>query len=166
MKTMTSLGEFTILHFPKRTLAYIRHTGPYMGDTALFERLFKQVMAWVAPKGLLQGPDNEAMTIYHDHPDYVPVEKQRISVGFTVPEGTEGEGDIQIMELPAGRYAVGTFEILPDQYGLAWGQMMEYVQTEKLMLTEAGPVYESYKNDPREHPEGKHVVDICLALQN
>src|SRR4051794_2216436 len=38
------------------TLAYIRHIGPYKGDTALFKRLFSQLFAWSEVRGLM-GPD-------------------------------------------------------------------------------------------------------------
>ncbi len=156
-------AEFKTVFSPMRTLAYIRNVGPYMGDTQLFERLFSQVLDWVQAKGLVRY-DMESIAVYHDDPETVPPEEQRISVGFTVPTGSVGEGDIQIMTLPAGKYAVGSFEIHPDQYGEAWEQLYEYIQSSGLKPG-AGPMYESYKNDPQQHPEGKHVVDICVALK-
>lgn len=165
MTTSTITGKFTVTQFPKRTFAYVRNVGPYMGDSALFERLFNQVMAWAGPKGLMQRPGMESISVYHDDPEKVPAEKSRISVGFTVPEGTLPEGDIQIMELPAGKYAVGSFELLPHEYGTAWKEIYEFIFGEKLTPTSDGPVYESYKNDPRQHPEGRHAVDICVALK-
>lgn len=162
---MTTLGAFTVTRFPKRTLAFVGHTGPYMNNPALFEELFSKVLAWAAPKGLLEGPGVESISIYHDDPEKVPPAKQRISVGFTVPAGAPAEGEIRMMEIPAGHYAVGSFEIFPDQYGAAWEEMMGFIRDENLSPA-AGPMYESYKNDPRRHPEGKHLVDICVALRD
>jgi AraC family transcriptional regulator len=85
-------------------------------------------------------------------------------VGFTVPENTAEDGEIRIMELPAGEYAVGTFELSPDEYGMAWEELYGFIQSKRL-IPAAGPVYESYKNEPHEHPDGKQVVDICVALK-
>jgi AraC family transcriptional regulator len=158
----TQTAKISIQTLPRRYFAYVRNIGPYMGDTELFGRLFHQVIGWLNTKDLMQ-PGMEAISIYHDHPEEVPPEKYRISVGFTIPKPIEGEDDIQVMEIPEGRYAVGSFEILPTEYGNAWEEMMHYLQDKKLMPS-GGPMYESYKNDPKEHPEGKHLVDICIAI--
>ena len=155
-------SKFQVKEFPTRSLAYVRNVGPYMGDTALFERLFHQVVDWLKPQGLL-GPQSESMTIYHDDPETVPVDQQRISVGFTVPVGTEGEGDIKIMELPAGKYAVASFEILSTEYPQAWQETFQLIGQNGLIPN--GLMFESYKNDPGTHPENKHLVDIVVAVQ-
>ena len=104
----------------------------------------------------------ESITIYHDDSEK-PEKDQRISVGITVPEGTTVDGDINIMEIPAGKYLVGEFEIFPNQYGEAWTETFSYLNENNLMpVTE--PMYESYLNEPGKHPEGKHLVNICIAL--
>ena len=132
-----------------------------MGDSKLFERLFNKVVAWLTAKRLFQ-TTAECISIYHDDPESVPIEEQRISVGFTVVEGAEGDGDIQIMDIPAGKYFIGSFEILPSEYGQAWLEVMS--ELNKNRLTISGVMYESYKNDPNIHPEGRHIVDICTAV--
>jgi AraC family transcriptional regulator len=154
-------AKFKTIELPKRTFAYVRNVGPYMGDTELFERLFNEVIACLAPKNLLS-PSSECLSMYHDDPESVPAEQQRISVGFIVPEGTQGEGNVEIMEIAESKFFVGAFEIFPNEYGQAWGEVTKHLN--KNNLTETGVMYESYKNDPNQHPEGKHVVDICLAV--
>ncbi len=159
--TVTSASIKTI-RLPRRQLAYIRHVGPYMGDTELFGRLFNQVGAWAGPKGLMQQPNMEAITVYHDDPETVPVEKQRISVGFTVPLGTAPEGAIQMLEMPESNFVVGSFRIFPKEYPKAWMDTFDYLGKEKLQPT--GLMYESYRNDSSQDAEGKHEVDICIAI--
>ena len=161
MKTMTA--TFKTENYPERTFAYVRHVGPYMGDPALFERLFRQVTPWMEKKGFFN-PHAEAITIYHDDPSTIPVEKQRISVGFVIPKHIEGDHDIKVMKIPAGKYAVGSFEIDANEYGDAWEAIFSFISEHKLML-DNGLMYESYKNDPRTHPEKKHLVDICVAVK-
>ena len=156
-----SVTAFKTIEMPTRTLAYVHNVGPYKDNTELFGKLFNEVIAWLTPRQLLL-PSAECITMYHDDPETVPLEQQRISAGFTVPEGTQGEGNIQIMEIPAGKYLIGSFEILSSEYEFAWGEVMQQMNESNLIPT--GTMYESYKNDPRQHPEGKHVVDICVAV--
>lgn len=159
MKTLTA--KFKKTYLPERTFAYIRNIGPYMGNTSLFERLFNLVGDYLKTNGLFRN-NTESLSIYHDDPDSVPADKQRISVGFTVPPDTEGFGEIKIMPLPAGNYAIGSFRIEQNEYGDAWQALFDFVQKEG--LKPRGLMYESYKNDPTQDPEGKHVVDICVAV--
>ncbi|NER17413.1 AraC family transcriptional regulator [Spongiivirga citrea] len=147
---------------PKHTVAYISHTGPYKGDTELFGNLFNKVMEWAAPKGILQNPHTQSVSIYQDEKN-IPEDQQTIKVGFTVPEDTETEGPIKKMELPGGEYVVGSFELDPSEYGDAWKEMYEFIHKNNMKPT-SEVMYESYKNDPSTHPEGKHLVDICIAL--
>ncbi|PWL40388.1 hypothetical protein DKG77_06120 [Flagellimonas aquimarina] len=164
MKTPISTSKIKVKTLPKRTLAYVSNVGRYKGDSALFEKLFTKVRDWAEPKELLASPKTEAISVYLDDPDLVPEEKQTIRVGFTVPEGTKPEDEIQLMELPKAEYLVASFEILPTEYEEAWQEIMGFIQSEKLKLAQL--MYESYKNDPRTHPEGKHIVDICIAIES
>ena len=150
-----------LVEYPARELAYIRHTGPYMGDTELFTSLFNQVSEYMQKLNHF-GPSTEAISMYHDDPKTVPVKDQRISVGFTVPIDSEGDGQVEILQIPAGRFVVGSFEIDPDGYAGAWETMYEYMDVNGIKPTN-GIMYESYKNDPHKHPEGKHIVDICIG---
>lgn len=149
----------------RRWLACVDHTGPYMQNAELFARLFNQVGSWAGPKGLMARPGMEAISVYYDDPKKVAPEKHRISVGFTVPEGTTGTEGIRIMELPEGSYVVGSFTITPAQYESSWNEVFSFMGAEGLQPA-PGPMYESYRNDPGKDPDGKHVVDICIRVQD
>ena len=75
-----NIGNFMIKFLAPRNFYYIRNIGPYMGDTALFEGLFHQVQMWMKENNIPFTSDMEAITLYHDDPQEVPPEKQRISV--------------------------------------------------------------------------------------
>lgn len=157
----TRTADLRIAKLPKKTLAFIRHTGPYAGNERLFERLFLQVSTWVKNRGMIL-PVHEAITVYHDNPERVPEDRQKISVGYTVPDDTKGKGNIEIMQIPAGEYVIGSFEIPAEGYGEAWNETMRFIREHK--YAPSGLMYESYKNDPRTHPEGMHQVDICIGV--
>ena len=161
MELNTGTGTIKMVEYPTRALAYIRHTGPYMGDTELFASLFNQASEFMQKFNHF-GPSTEGISVYHDDPKTVPTKDQRISVGFTVPIDSVGEGKVNILKIPAGRFVVGSFEIDPDGYAGAWESMLEYMQKNGIRPS-TGIMYESYKNDPHQHPEGKHIVDICIA---
>ena len=160
METIVA-SKFKTVKLPKRTFAYIRNVGPYQGNQELFAHLFGQVVQYLMPRNLLI-PGEECISMYHDNPDRVPESEQRISVGFTVPEGTKGEGAIQVMEIPAGKFFVGSFEIRAEEYGQAWDEFMSELMEEGLIM--GNIAYESYKNDPKTHPENKHIVEICVSV--
>ena len=73
-------------------------------------------------------------------------ENFEIEAGVVVPEGTKGEGDIVVSELPAGKAAFtvhsGPYENLPRTYAA----VMEWMKTKETKM--AGPAWEIYITDP------------------
>ncbi|MGC4069602.1 MAG: GyrI-like domain-containing protein [Polyangiaceae bacterium] len=146
------------------TVAYVRHIGPYAGDEALFGRLFGKLMAWTGPRGFL-GPHTKMLTIYHDNPDITEATKLRISCCVPVPSGTKAEGEIGIFEISKDKYAKAVFEIRPEDYGGAWQWFMAEWMPGSGYQPADGVCYELYLNDPKEHPESKHVVQLTMPVK-
>jgi AraC family transcriptional regulator len=140
-------------------VAYIRHVGPYAGDAALFGRLFGRLCGWAGPRGLL-GPSTRMLTIYHDNPQITEEEKLRISVCATVPPGTAAEGEVGVMQIDGGKYAVASFELDPGEYGAAWNWLMGTWLPSSGCQPDDRPCFEMYLNDPKTHPAHKHIVEI------
>ena len=148
-----------------RHVAYARHVGPYAGDEALFRRLDGQVMAWIGARGLLGNPGMEHVAIYHDDPEVTAPEKLRISVGVTVPAGIAASGEIGLLELPAGKYVCARFEIDASEFGAAWQYLCGDYLPQSGWQPGDGPCYECYLNEPREHPQRKHVFEIRMSVK-
>ena len=165
MKSKEIQTNVEIKDMPELNVAYIRHIGPYKGDQELFGRLFNKLMSWAGPRGLLRFPETKLMTIYHDNPDITDESRLRTDACITVPEDTQVEGEIGKVKIPAGKYAVAHFEITPDQYQDAWNAVYGGWLPESGYQPEDGPCYEVYLNDPKQHPEGKHVVDIYVPVK-
>ena len=165
MKNKEIQANVEIKDMAELHVAYIRHIGPYKGDQELFGRLFNKLMAWAGPRGLLHFPETKVMTIYHDNPDITDENRLRTDACITVPEDTQVEGEIGKVKIPAGKYAVAHFEITPDQYQDAWNAVYGGWLPESGYQPEDGPCYELYLNDPKQHPEGKHIVNICLPVK-
>lgn len=167
LKSLEQQLDYTveIRDIPRKTLAYIRHTGPYAGDEQLFARLFSRLMKWAGPRDLYIPGQTELLTLYHDSPEITAEHKLRISVCMSVPEGTLTEGEIGRLTLPAGRYAVGTFALGPQDYGDAWNSLFGGWLPESGYQCSEGPCYELYLNDPSEDPQGLHRLAIHLPVQ-
>jgi AraC family transcriptional regulator len=141
------------------TIAYVRHVGPYAGDSALFGRLFGRLCQWAGPRGLF-GPTTRLLTVYHDNPEITAEEKLRISVGATVPPETKPEGEIGVMQIEGGRYVVASFELDPDEYGAAWNWLMGTWFPSSGYQPDDRHCFEVYLGDPNQHPQKKHQVEI------
>lgn len=165
MKNGTLKAEVGVRDMPEMHVAYVRHIGPYKGDEELFGNLFNRLMTWAGPRGLLRFPETKIMCVYHDDPDITDESKLRTDACITVPEDTEVDGEIGKTAIPAGKYAIAHFEITPDRYQDAWNAVYSGWLPESGYQPADGPGYELYYGTPDQHPEGKHVVDICIPVK-
>ncbi len=157
--------QVEVKDMPEIPVAYVRYIGPYKGDVELFGRLFGKLMTWAGPRNLLRFPETKVMAIYHDDPAITDVSRLRTDACISVPADTIPEGEIGRETIPAGKYAIAHFEINVDQYEDAWKAVCGGWLPESGYQPGEGLCYELYYNDPKEHPEGKHIVDICIPVK-
>ncbi len=165
MKVPSSLEvDVEVKELPQMHVAYVRHIGPYEGDAELFGRLFEKLFQWAGPRGLLRFPETKTMSVYYDNPEITDADKRRVDVCITVPEDTEVAGEIGKTKIQGGRYAVARFEIAVDEYGDAWNAVYGGWLPQSGYQPVDGPCFELYHNDPEQHPEHKHIFDICIPV--
>jgi AraC family transcriptional regulator len=151
-----------VKEMPERFVACIRHVGPYPEIVEAIERIFQ----WAGPKGLIQFPKTQCLAVYHDSPEEVDASKLRSDACLTVPEGTEVDGDVKTMKIPGGLFAVAHVEIDATEYGEAWDKLVGEWMPENGYEPDCERMcYELYLNDPKQHPEKKHIVDICEPVR-
>jgi len=147
-------------------VAYVRHIGPYKGNSELFEKLFEKLMKWAGPRGLLRFPETKVLAVYHDDPRITNEDKLRTSACITIPRDTPVEGEIGKMAISGGKYAMARFELADSsEYEGTWDLVFGVWLPESGYQPDDGPCYELYINDPKEHPENKHIVDICIPVK-
>lgn len=149
---------------PEMTVAYVRHTGPYKGNPALFEKLIGRICSWAGSRGLL-APETKLIAVYHDNPDVTDEGKLRVSICLTVPGDAKVDSEIGKMKIEGGAYAVAHFEINPDEYETAWNWVYGTWLPGSGYQPDDRPCFELYGPDPKEHPQGKHIVDICVPVR-
>lgn len=150
-----------VKELPGLHVAYVRHIGPYQGLPEAFGKL----IAWAGPRRLLGDPASKLLAVYHDDPDITEADKLRSSVCLTVPEGTAVGGEIGAMDIPGGLFAVGRFEIDKGEFGEAWQALMGDWLPESGLQPDDRMCYEVYVNNPREHPQGRFIIDICEPVR-
>jgi len=159
---MTKLQyKVEVKELPELTVAYARHIGRYNQIGEAFERLGR----WAGPRGHYAAPGALSLAVYHDSPESTPEAKLRSSACVSVPPGTEVSGDINLMTIPGGKFAVGHFEIAKDQFGEAWDALMGEWFPSSGWQPDDRMCYEVYRNDPDKHPEGRFIVDICEPVR-
>lgn len=156
--------QVEVKEMPELNVAYVRHIGPYQGQGNLFDRLIGKLMKWAGPRGLINFPDSQILSAYHDDPKITEEEKLRTSVCLTIPEDTAVEGEIGKMTIAGGKYAVARFELATDEFEDAWNTIYGGWLPDSGYQPDNRPGLEIYHNDPKDHPENKHVVDICIPV--
>ena len=157
--------EIAVKNWPDIPVVYVRHVGPYKGDSGLFEKLYSKLMTWAGPRGLLQNPEMRMFNIYHDNPEITDDDKLRLSVCLTAPADTKVDGEIGKMTIPGGNYAVGRFEIDVNQYQEAWDAMWGGWLPQSGYQPADCPCLEECLNNPADHPGGKHIINICIPVK-
>lgn len=159
---MEQLQSSEIRDIPQYTVAYVRHTGDYRGNEALFNRLFGRLSAWAGPRGLLDKRNSSLMVIFHDDPCVTPKDKLRMSVCLPVPADTPVDGEVGKMELPYGRFLVARFVIAPPRMPEAWRWIYgSWLPSSGYQPEDALP-YERYPEPPE---NGKLTVEICVPVK-
>jgi len=146
-------------------VAYVRNVGPYKGNSELFGGLFNKLMTWAGPRNLLNFPQTQCLSVYHDNPDVTQEDKLRLSVCITVDKETEVDGEVGKMVVPGGKFAVARFEIDEDQYEDAWNSVYGAWLPESGFQPDDRLCYELYHGSPKDHPQGKHTFDICIPVK-
>lgn len=148
-----------------RCVASVSFKGNYMGNTQVFADLFNKLCRWAGPKGLI-GPSAVFLSSYQDDPQVTPPDELSLDVCMSIPLDTLVDGEVQKQVLPGGKYAVMHSELTsPEEYGPAWLAIVDWIKQNNLEVDMSRPSYEIYLNNPEEHPDKHHILDICMSVQ-
>jgi AraC family transcriptional regulator len=149
---------------PETTVAYVRQTGPFQGDEALFRAMHERLFSWAEPRGLVRPGPSRIYILSHDSPTITEAPKLRVSLGLSVPPGTPIGAPVGKLTLPGGEYARARFVLGKDDYADAWGWMFACWLPGSGYQADDRPCFESYPV-PERRRKGKTVVDICVPVR-
>ncbi|EOP39234.1 AraC family transcriptional regulator [Bacillus cereus] len=159
-------GNVEIVTADNVNVAYIRHVGTYKELAIAFSKMIEKLFRYATEQNYHVFEDTKVLTIYHDHHEFTEDYQLRTSLCITIPNESAVEtSDIGIMVIPSGKYVVGHFEIFQDEYKGAWNFLYgEWLPNSGYKPRDSYP-FEVYRNDPRQHPEHKHIVDIYVPIE-
>ena len=146
------------------SIAYIRHTGAYAGDSALFIYLYNKLTAWAAAENLLS-PEQQNVVIYHNPIHITEESRTKISIGISVPEDVKAGGDIGKMKLQGGEYLICRYSLHDEEYSSAWNRVYREFLPEKGLKLAEGFSFELYPSDVKAEDRYSAIVDIYVPVE-
>lgn len=163
-----NLLNIEVRAMPEIPIAYVRHHGHYNPqDKILFQSLFAKLMAWAVPRNLFNPPTTKAMTIFSSgHPDTTAPENSSVDVCIGIKNETMVNGEIGKRTIPQGQYAVVTIEEgTLAECGEAWDALFKGWLPASGYQPGDGAYYINHLNDPEQHPQKLHSVEMYLPVK-
>jgi DNA gyrase inhibitor GyrI/AraC-like DNA-binding protein len=147
------------------SVAFIKHTGIYAGDTSLFIYLYNKLTSWAASQGLLE-PEYENIVVYQEPPEISADRRSRISLGITVPDATETGGDIGKIKIPGGSYLICRYNLHENEYTAAWMEVFNRWLPEHNAFPAGGCRFEQYPADVNNNDKYSSIADLCIPVKS
>jgi len=149
-----------IIRQESRTVACVRHIGPYKNCGAAWETLCR----WAGPLGLLE-PDTAYIGLCYDDPDVTPPDKIRYDACITVTGQPQLAAGVALQTIPGGLFAttihIGPMENLIKTYVKLCGEWLPQSGYE----AKHAPNLEIYLNDPSTTAPQDLRIEIQLPLE-
>ena len=149
---------------PPLRVAYVKHMKGYEDAEGIGEA-FRTVFCWAGPRGMIH-PDMKVLGVCLDDPEITPKDKCRYCACVTVTESAKAEGQVGIMTLRPGKYAVGRFEggeeIFKEAYAYMYGDWLP----QSGWQPDDAPSFESYIGEHGgTQKKKKFVFDLHIPVK-
>lgn len=155
-KWITMNTNIEVKQLPKQNYVYITCIGPHELPSA-----FQKLIGWAIPNGLMT-KEAKLMTVYQDSLKVTEEEKARFRACFQIENKVESE--FESASIPSGKYVVGRFEIILDDFEKAWTGLYVWMDENEHKRAD-GESFEIYYNNFNEHPEKKVIVDFHIPIK-
>lgn len=149
-------ANIEVKQLPEQNYVYITCIGPHELPSA-----FQRLIGWAIPNGLMT-KETKLMTVYQDSLKVTEEKKARFRACFQLQKKVESE--FESASISAGKYVVGRFEIVLDDFEKAWTGLYVWMDEYNLERAE-GESFEIYHNNFNEHPENKAIVDFHIPIK-
>ena len=157
-------SSIKIKNLPRYHVAYVEYKGDIESNPGIYDVLLGKILEWAVPEGIWDFPKTTKMILVYPDDQNTPKNERRLWFSITVPKGIKTPEGIKKKIIPGGTYAVGSFEIKEEEFGQAWGSVYEWIFKNNY-YPDDGVCFEIQKNVSHEHPEQKHIIDICVPVK-
>lgn len=155
--------DIKVVELPELHVAYVRNLDVHIHDSATFGKMFELLFSWAGPKGLINFPHSQALTVYRSNANVGG--SVQADVCLTVPEGTAGEGLIGTTQISGGLYAVVHKEASLEECFSTWDYIFEVWFEQNGYQPDHRNFYINHLNDARTHPQNLHIFDMCIPVK-
>jgi len=152
-------AKIELKELPQLRMAYITQIG-----VDGLENAFDRIVKWARPKGILAKEGSDVVRVFHDSFKITDEDKIRMSIGVIVNDDILPEGEVGISTIESGKYLVGRFEIVLQDFEKSWNGLFLWMNDQGYKKAEGNP-FEIYHNNFNEHPEKKCLVDFCIPVE-
>ena len=160
-------GEVRVESLQEQQAVYVRHTGNYRSLAREYGKLMHRLFQGAMQQGVYKEGENVILAMYHDNPEISKEEQFRTSLCMTVPshKSVKEDGNVGVMTIEGGLYAIGHFEITGKQFEDAWDYMYQkWLMTSGYVPRNASP-FEVYLNDSQKEKSDIIKVDIYMPIE-
>ena len=148
-------SNIKIRQVAEQNYVYITCIGPHELPLA-----FQRLVGWAVSNGLMT-KETKLMTVYQDSLKVTQEEKARFRACFLTEH--KAENAFESDSIQSGKYIVGSFEIILDDFEKAWTGLYVWMDENGYERAE-GESFEIYHNNFNEHPEKKAIVDFYIPI--
>lgn len=150
-------ANIEVKQMSEQKYVYLTCIGPHELPTA-----FQKLMGWAISNGMMT-KEAKLMTVYQDSLKVTEEGKARFRACFQINNNVES--GFESASIPSGKYVVGRFEIVLDDFEKAWTGLYAWMDENEYERAE-GESFEIYHNNFNEHPEKKAIVDFYIPINN
>lgn len=156
--------DIRIEDMPPLRVAYVKHRKGYE-DSEGIGTAFQTLFCWAGPRGVAS-PEMKVLGMPLDNPDITPKEKCRYYACLAVNERAEPQGEVGIMTIRPGKYAVGRFSGGAGVFKRAYEYMYGDWLAKSGWQPDDAPCYESYIGEPGGTAEKpRFVFDLYIPVK-
>jgi len=154
-----------IKDIPDMYAVYIRHIGSYKGNEDLYYNLFAKLFNWAKTHNLFT-KNTKVLSLYNDFPEITEDNKLKLMACITIDKKITPSPPFGKIKINGGKYAICRLEISKNDFEISWDFLYGNWLPRSGYLPDDKPSFELFYNDPKDHPEHKHIVDLCIPVKS
>lgn len=154
--------EVEVKMMPPFHVAYVPNLAGY--DVVNICRAWTRLYKWTAARDLI-ATETKMIGLSFDDPLITAPDKCRYYACITVPETVTADDKVSLMDIPAGKYAVGHLTCSVEEIELAYRSLFAHWLPNSGYQPADRPSYDIYHATPDTTAGGNFVMDICLPVQ-
>jgi AraC family transcriptional regulator len=147
---------------PNYHIAYMRNIGPYGPEVG---KLWNKLNQW-AELYSLRTNDRISLGISYDNPNVTAPEKCRYDAALVVPKNFKADTQVNLADVPGGKYAVLKYAGTPMDIGKAYSDLFGVWLPNSGFQPDNRPIFELYVGEAEIDPrKGTLKCEICMPIR-